>query len=297
MNVLAVDFGRILTAMVTPFDQNLNVDLGLSKKLARHLVNLGNDGLVVSGTTGESPTIGKQEKLDLFKAVVEEVGGQATVIAGTGSYNTAESIILTREAEKSGVDGVMLVVPYYNKPSQEGLYRHFKVIAESTSLPVMLYNIPGRSAINMTPETVARLAEVENIVAIKEAAGSMDQVAELKKILPADFAVYSGDDSMTLPMLSVGCKGIVSVAGHIIADKIKEMVNAYVSGNITLAAQLHIKLFPIFKGMFITSNPTPVKTALNMMGVKVGGVRLPLVDATEQEKETIKKLLKEHGLI
>ena len=297
MNVLAVDFGRIMTAMVTPFDQNLNVDLGLAKKLARHLVNLGNDGLVVSGTTGESPTINKQEKLDLFKAVVEEVGGQATVIAGTGSYDTAESIALTKEAEKLGVDGVMLVVPYYNKPSQEGLYRHFKAIAESTSLPVMLYNIPGRSAVNMTPDTVARLAQVDNIVAIKEAAGSMDQVAELKRVLPADFAVYSGDDSMTLPMLSVGGKGIVSVAGHIIADKIKEMINAYVSGNITLAAQMHLNLFPVFKGMFITSNPTPAKTALNMMGVKVGGVRLPLVDATEQEKDTIKKLLKEHGLL
>ncbi len=297
MNVVAVDFGRILTAMVTPFNQDLQVDLNLAKNLARHLVKLGNDGIVVSGTTGESPTITKQEKLDLFKAVVEEVGGQATVVAGTGGNNTAESVELTKEAEKLGVDGVMLVVPYYNKPSQEGLYQHFKVVAESTDLPVILYNIPGRSAINMTPATVARLAEIDNIVGIKEAAGNMDQVAELKRLLPSDFAIYSGDDSLTLPMLSVGCKGIISVAGHIIADKIKEMINAYTSGNITLAAELHLKLFPVFKGMFITSNPTPVKTALNMIGVQVGGVRLPLVNATEQEKETIKNLLKEFNLI
>ncbi|WP_169799891.1 4-hydroxy-tetrahydrodipicolinate synthase [Desulfolucanica intricata] len=294
---MAVDFGRILTAMVTPFNQDLQVDLNLAKNLARHLVKLGNDGIVVSGTTGESPTITKQEKLDLFKAVVEEVGGQATVVAGTGGNNTAESVELTKEAEKLGVDGVMLVVPYYNKPSQEGLYQHFKVVAESTDLPVILYNIPGRSAINMTPATVARLAEIDNIVGIKEAAGNMDQVAELKRLLPSDFAIYSGDDSLTLPMLSVGCKGIISVAGHIIADKIKEMINAYTSGNITLAAELHLKLFPVFKGMFITSNPTPVKTALNMIGVQVGGVRLPLVNATEQEKETIKNLLKEFNLI
>lgn len=286
------DFGRVLTAMVSPFNPDLSVNYNQAKKLARYLVENGSDGLVVSGTTGESPTLTKEEKLELFKAVVEEVGGKATVIAGTGSYDTAGSIILTKEAEKVGCDGVMLVVPYYNKPSQEGLYRHFRTIAESTSLPVILYNIPGRAGINVLPATVARLAEdVPNIVALKEAAGSIDQVSELRRVLPEDFVIYSGDDSMTLPMLAMGCQGIISVAAHVAGMQIQEMIDAFTSGNTTLAANLHKKLYPLFKGLFITSNPVPVKAALILKGLAVGGVRLPLVEATANEIESVKNVM------
>ncbi|AEF94329.1 Dihydrodipicolinate synthase [Desulfotomaculum nigrificans CO-1-SRB] len=290
--MIAVDFGRLLTAMVTPFNTDLSVNLTQTRKLAKYLVENGSDGLVVCGTTGESPTLSKEEKISLFKAVVEEVGGKAAVIAGTGSYDTASSIALTKEAEKVGCDGVMLVAPYYNKPSQEGLYRHFRTVAESTSLPIILYNIPGRTGINVLPATVARLAaDVPNIVAIKESAGNMDQVSELRRVLPEDFAIYSGDDSMTLPMLSLGAKGIISVVSHVAGRQIKEMIDAYTSGNTTLAANLHKRLYPLFKGLFITTNPVPVKAALNLKGIAVGGVRLPLVEATAGEIESVKSVM------
>ncbi|MGQ9557689.1 MAG: 4-hydroxy-tetrahydrodipicolinate synthase [Desulfurispora sp.] len=291
------DFGRLITAMITPYDKNMQVDYQLARKLARHLVQNGSDGLVVCGTTGESPVLSKEEKVELFRAVVEEVGGQATVLAGTGSYNTQASIELTRAAEKAGVDGVMLVCPYYNKPSQEGLYQHFKAVAASTNLPVMLYNIPGRTGINLLPATVARLAEIDNIVAIKEAAGSMDQVSELRRVLPDDFAIYSGDDSLTLPMLALGARGIVSVAAHVVGNEIKQMLNAFMAGNVKLATQLHLKLYPLFKGLFITTNPVPLKAAMTLLGWPVGGPRLPLVEATSQEKESIKKVMEQAGLL
>ncbi|MCL6446641.1 MAG: 4-hydroxy-tetrahydrodipicolinate synthase [Armatimonadetes bacterium] len=294
---MATDFGRVLTAMVTPFDKDMAVNYDQARKLARHLAEAGSDGLVVAGTTGESPTLSKEEKIELFRVIVEEVGGQATVLAGTGSYDTAGSVALTQAAEKVGVDGVMLVAPYYNKPSQEGLYQHFKTIAKSTNLPVLLYNIPGRTGVNLLPATVARLAEIENIVAIKEAAGSMDQVSELRRLLPDHFAIYSGDDSLTLPMLSLGAKGVVSVASHVVGPRIKEMVNAFMAGNVTLATQIHLQLYPIFKGLFITTNPVPVKAALNMLGFQAGPPRLPLVEATPAEKESIKKVLAELKLL
>ncbi|WP_027718228.1 4-hydroxy-tetrahydrodipicolinate synthase [Desulfovirgula thermocuniculi] len=294
---MAVDFGRLLTAMVTPFTKDLAVDYQQARKLARYLVQNGSDGLVVCGTTGESPTLSKEEKVELFRAVVEEVGGQATVIAGTGSYSTAESIALTQAAEKVGVDGVMLVAPYYNKPSQEGLYEHFKAVATSTNLPVMLYNIPGRTSVNLLPQTVARLAQIENIVAIKEASGNMDQVSELRRLLPDHFAIYSGDDSLTLPMMALGAKGVVSVCSHVVGPRMKEMINAFTAGNTTLAMQIHLELYPLFKVMFITTNPVPVKAALNLLGHQVGGHRLPLVEANPQEKEAIKNTLASLKLI
>lgn len=297
MNILAVDFGRVLTAMVTPFGKDLAVDYQQARKLARYLVQSGSDGLVVCGTTGESPTLTREEKIELFRVVVEEVGGQATVIAGTGSYNTAESITLTQMAEKVGVDGVMLVAPYYNKPSQDGLYEHFKAVASNTNLPVMLYNIPGRTGVNILPATVVRLAQIENIVAIKEASGNLDQVSELRRSLPDDFAIYSGDDSLTLPMMALGARGVVSVCSHVVGPRIKEMVNAFTAGNTTLATQIHLELFPLFKTMFITTNPVPVKTALNLLGYQVGAPRLPLVEATVQEKEAIKNVLAGLNLI
>jgi 4-hydroxy-tetrahydrodipicolinate synthase len=243
---LNVDFGRVLTAMVTPFHKDLSINLNQARKLARHLAASGSDGLVVAGTTGESPTLTKDEKVELFRAVVEEVGGKAVVLAGTGGNSTADSIVLTRAAEKVGVDGVMLVVPYYNKPSQEGIYQHFKILAESTDLPVMIYNIPGRTAVNLLPATVARLAEIDNIVAIKEASGSMDQVSELRRLLPDSFAIYCGDDSLTLPMLALGGQGVISVASHLVGPRLQELVNAFTSGNTTLANEIHLELFDGF---------------------------------------------------
>lgn len=291
------DFGRLITAMVTPFNKDLTINFKQARKLADHLVKTGSDGLVIAGTTGESPTLSKTEKIEIFSAVVEEVGGKAAVIANTGSYSTADSIALTQAVQKVGVDGVLLVAPYYNKPSQEGLFQHFRAIAESTDLPVMLYNIPGRSSVNILPETVARLAQISNIVAIKESSGNLEQVSELKRILPDNFAVYSGDDSLTLPILALGGKGVVSVASHLAGMRIKEMIDAYNSNNTTLATQIHLELFPVFKGLFIATNPAPVKTALNIKGWEVGSLRLPLVEITASEKEFINSLLSDMNLL
>ena len=285
-----MSFGRILTAMVTPMNEALEVDYEEAKRLAQYLVAHGSDGLVVCGTTGESPTVTPEEKLKLFK-VVKEVLGKRPVIAGIGSYSTDASIAMARKAEKTGVDGVMAVVPYYNKPSQEGMFQHFKAIAEATSLPLMLYNVPGRTSANLMPATVKRLSEIRNIVALKEAAGSLDQVSELKRMLPSDFTVYSGDDSMTLPMLALGCSGIISVAAHVIGDDMKKMVDAWFAGDTALATKLHLELFPIFKGIFVTANPVPIKALLNMAGLKAGGVRLPLVNATKEEMKFLKDLM------
>lgn len=285
-------FGRMLTAMVTPMNEALEVDYEEAKRLAQYLTVHGSDGVVVCGTTGESPTVTDEEKVKLFKAV-KEVLGEKKVIAGIGSYSTAASIALARKAEITGVDGLLAVVPYYNKPSQEGIFQHFKAIAEATSLPVMLYNIPGRTSINLLPETVKRLSEIPNIVAIKESAGSIDQVTELKRILPSTFSVYSGDDSMTLPMLALGCSGIISVAGHVIGDEMKKMVDAWFDGDTAQATKWHLDLYPIFKGIFVTSNPVPVKAMMNMIGFKAGGVRLPLVKATPMELKFLKDLMDE----
>ena len=295
---LTKDFGRLLTAMVTPLNKDMSVDYSTAAKLARFLVESGSDGLVVCGTTGESPTLSQEEKLELFRVVLQEVGEKAAVVAGTGGNNTASSIALTQEAEKIGVHGVLLVCPYYNKPSQEGLYRHFEAIARSTQLPVMLYNIPGRTGVNMLPATVARLAQISNVVALKEASGNMEQVNALCQLpLPEGFSLYSGDDAMLLPMMSLGAKGVVSVASHIAGPTIKKMIEAFAAGDTALAKQLQIQLLPLFKGMFIATNPVPLKAALNMMGWPVGPPRLPLVEATEEEKVYLKELLTKFHLL
>lgn len=286
-----IDFGNVLTAMVTPFNEDLTVNYSEVRKLARHLVDSGSDGLVITGTTGESPTLSREEKIEIFRAVVEEVGGKAVVIAGTGCNSTSDTIELTLAAQEVGVDGVMLVAPYYNKPSQEGIFQHFKTVAENTRLPILLYNIPGRTSVNILPDTMARLARIENIIAIKEASGNMDQVSELRRILPDRFDIYSGDDSLTLPILALGGKGVISVASHLVGNSLKEMVNAFSSGNNTLATEIHLKLLPLFKALFITTNPVPVKAALNMSGWQVGRPRPPLVEATAEEKEKIYKVL------
>ncbi|TMI81749.1 MAG: 4-hydroxy-tetrahydrodipicolinate synthase [Bacillati bacterium ANGP1] len=290
-------FGQVITAMVTPMDRALAVDYDRAAALAKRLVDAGSDGLVVSGTTGEAPTLTDDEKIRLFRAVREAVGPRAKVIAGTGTYDTAHSIHLTREAERAGCDGVLLVNPYYNKPSQEGLYRHFKAVAESTSLPVMLYNIQGRTSVNCEPATIARLAEVPNIVAVKEASGSLDQMSQIRKLTRPEFLLYSGDDSLTLPLLAVGGTGVVSVASHLAGREIKAMIQAFQAGDIRQAQTLHFRLWPLFKVLFITTNPVPVKAALALSGFDVGGLRLPLVDATAKEREAIGAVLKELALI
>lgn len=289
--------GNLLTAMVTPFQSDGTFDPGQAARLAQHLVEIGNEGVVVAGTTGESPTLTDEEKLELFRAVVGEIGGRATVVAGTGTNDTRRSIELTKEAEKLGVDAIMAVVPYYNRPPQEGLYNHFRAIAESTSLPVMLYNVPSRTASNLVPETVARLAEIDNIVAIKEASGDMDQVAEIRRRTPPDFDIYSGDDSLTLPIMSIGGVGVVSVAGHLVGRRLRAMIDAFHKGDVRTATAIHLELLPIFKVMFVTTNPIPVKTAVSMLGLDVGPLRPPLAAPSEAERKTIRTVLQESGLL
>lgn len=284
-------FGRVSTAMVTPFDNKGHVDFAKITKLVNYLIDNGTDSLVVSGTTGESPTLTKEEKVAIFQHVVKVVDKRVPVIAGTGSYDTYDSIELTKKAEQAGVDAIMLVAPYYNKPNQEGLYQHFKAIAESTTLPVMLYNIPGRSVVNILPETVIRLSEIPNIVAIKEASGNLNAMTEIIANTPDDFYLYSGDDGLTLPILSIGGSGVVSVASHIIGNEMQKMVAAFLDGKIDEAAKWHQKLLPIMEGLFKAPSPVPVKTALQMRGLDVGSVRLPLVPLTEEERTKLMNLL------
>jgi 4-hydroxy-tetrahydrodipicolinate synthase len=278
--------------MVTPFDNNGNIDFEKTTLLVNYLIKNGTDSLVVAGTTGESPTLSTEEKLALFSHVVKVAAGRIPVIAGTGSNNTRASIDMTKKAEEIGVDAIMLVAPYYNKPSQEGLYQHFKSIAAETSLPVMLYNIPGRSVVNMSVDTIGRLAEIENIVAVKEASGNLDAMTEIIANTPDDFLLYSGDDGLTLPVLSIGGNGVVSVASHILGNELQEMVQAFEAGEHAKSAKIHQSLLPVMKGMFSAPSPTPVKTALQLKGMDVGGVRLPLVPLSQEERETLTALLK-----
>ena len=291
------DFGRLITAMVTPFNEDLEVNYDRAGTLATYLADNGSDSIVVAGTTGESPTLTVDEKIQLFKTVVNAVKGKVNVIAGTGSNSTRQSIEITRRAEEVGVDGLMLVVPYYNKPPQDGLYQHFKEIASSTSLPIMLYNVPGRTSVNLAAQTTIRLAEIENIFSIKEASGDLEQVSQIVRETPDDFLVYSGDDSMTMPTLSVGGQGVVSVSGHIIPKQIKSMIDAFFNGDVIKAAQYHGELMTVFKGMFISTNPVPVKTSLNLLGLKVGPVRLPLVEMTEEQVNSLENILKKAGVL
>ncbi len=288
--------GQVLTAMITPMNKDYSVNYTAAVELAQRLGENGSDGVVLSGTTGESPTLSFEEKVKLFSTVTDALGGQMTIIAGTGSNSTQDTIALTKAAEKAGVDGIMLVTPYYNKPSQEGLYQHFKTVAENTSLPIMIYNVPGRTSVNILPETVARLAEIDNIVAIKEASGNLEQVSLLKTMVPPDFLIYSGDDALTLPILAVGGVGVVSVASHLVGREIKSMIAAYQAGRVGEALDIHLKLLPLFKAMFITTNPVPVKRALEFVGVDTGPLRLPLVDLTEQEAQKVKEVLRSMGL-
>ncbi|MFA4967562.1 MAG: 4-hydroxy-tetrahydrodipicolinate synthase [Candidatus Margulisiibacteriota bacterium] len=292
------DFGKVMTAMVTPFKDDLSVDYKKAEELAVHLANNGSDSVVVHGTTGESPTLTHEEEYELYRVVKSALKGTSCkVIAGTGSNSTATTINSTKQAEKIGCDGAMIVVPYYNRPSQEGLYQHFKAVAQNTSLPLIIYNIPGRTGINLLPETTARIAEIKNYAGLKDAAGNLDQTSATVACCPKRFKIWSGDDSLTLPMLSVGAIGVISVASHIAGKEIAQMVNAYHSGDTKKAMELHLKLLLLFKVLFITSNPTPLKAALAMVGRPVGIPRLPLIEANEKEKEQIRVVLKDLGLI
>ncbi|MBC8589199.1 4-hydroxy-tetrahydrodipicolinate synthase [Paratissierella segnis] len=288
-----INWGRLITAMVTPFDDKLNVDYDKVVSLAKKLTNEGNTALVLTGTTGEAPTLTSEEKANIYKIVKENVG--VPIIAGVGTNSTKATIENAKAAKEIGVDGLLIVTPYYNKPDQDSLYCHFKAIAEETDLPIMLYNVPGRTGCNMLPETVEKLAEIENIVALKEAGGNIVQFAEIIKRVPDDFLIYSGDDSMTLPAMAVGAYGVVSVASHIVGPEMKEMIDAFVVKDTERAKDIHLKLLDVFKDLFIVANPIPVKAALNMTGIDVGGVRLPLTGAREKVLKVLRKDLEELG--
>ena len=289
-------FGRLITAMVTPFNENGDVDYAQAVRLAKGLIDSGSDSLVVSGTTGESPTLSTREKLTLFSEIKAALGNRGQVIAGTGNYNTAESIDLSREAEHAGVDGLLLVVPYYNKPPQEGLYQHFKAIAGSTRLPCIVYNVPSRTVTNMSADTVIRLSAIENIVGVKEASGNFDQVGEIIAKTPRGFLVYSGNDNDTLALLALGGYGVISVASHLVGGRIRDMINQFTSGDTEGAAAIHHELAPLVKSLFLTANPIPLKGALNLTGFNVGRPRLPLIELDEKQSAAMAQLLTRYQL-
>lgn len=291
-------FGRVLTAMITPFNQSGAVDYESVRRLASHLVSHGTDTIVVCGTTGESPTLSWSEEYELFQVVKAAISGRGKVIAGTGSNSTREAIAATQKAAELGLDGTLQVVPYYNKPPQAGLHAHFSAIAKAVpDLPIMLYNVPGRTGQNLEASTVAKLAEIPNIVAIKEASGNLDQVSEICRLTPADFDVYSGDDSLTLPMLAVGAVGVVSVASHLVGESLQQMIQAYETGQVLVARDVHLKLLPLCKALFATTNPILIKAALELQGWSVGACRLPLSTAPTALTDGLKELMAELELL
>jgi 4-hydroxy-tetrahydrodipicolinate synthase len=292
-----INFGNVLTAMITPFSPDGAVNYAVTEKLAAHLAEHGTDTLVVCGTTGESPTLSWDEEFELFRVVKSAVSGKAKVIAGTGSNSTDEAIEATQKAAKMGLDGSLQVVPYYNKPPQSGLYQHFKAIAEASDIPIMLYNVPGRTSQNLQAETVARLAKIPNIVAIKEASGNLDQVSQIRRITPPEFAIYSGDDSLTLPMLAIGAKGVVSVASHLVGDRLQQMILAFEEGQVQKATQIHLELLSLFKVLFVTTNPIPVKAAMSLQGWQVGNLRLPLCAPDDDVRDQIQQVMAELNLL
>lgn len=293
-----MNFGRTLTAMVTPFKEEGSVNYAVAERLAAHLAEHGTDAIVVCGTTGESPTLSWDEEYELFQVVRQAVGPKAKVIAGTGSNSTKEAIAATQKAAKIGLDGSLQVVPYYNKPPQAGLYHHFSSIAQSCpDLPMIVYNIPGRTGQNLQAETIARLAEIPNIVAVKESSGNLDQASQIRRLAPAEFQIYCGDDYLTLPMLAIGGTGVVSVASHLVGPQIQQMIQAWETGNTKEATQIHLKLFPLFKALFCTTNPIPVKAALKLKGWDVGSTRPPLCDLPEELSKTLEGVMTELGLL
>ncbi len=289
-------FGRLLTAMVTPFDAKGSVDYVQAKKLAKSLLDSGSDGVVVSGTTGECPTLTREEKLKLFAEIKSAIGNKGTVIAGTGNYSTAESIELTKEAEKAGVDGCLLVVPYYNRPTQDGLYEHFKAIAGATSLPCIMYNVPSRTVTSLSAETCIKLSQIDNIVGVKEASANLEQIAKIIQGARKGFLVYSGNDGDTFPILCLGGYGVISVISHLVGLQFKQMIDDYIQGKIERAAATHRNLLPLVNAMFVVANPIPVKYALNYVGFFVGKPRLPLTEPDEKSRAVIEQTLKNYKI-
>ena len=288
--------GRLLTAMVTPFNEDGEVDYGQAKKLALALLNSGSEGLVVVGTTGESPTLIREEELRLFSEVKSAVGDRGTVIAGTGSNSTAEALETTKRAERIGVDACLLVVPYYNKPTQEGIYQHFKTIAQGTNLPCILYNVPSRTVVSLSVDTIIKLSHIDNIIGVKEASGNLDQVAKIISGTKEDFLVWSGNDNDTLSILALGGYGVISVASHLVGNQIRGMIDSIISGKLDEAASIHRRLLPLFNALFIVSNPILVKYALNHIGFNVGKPRLPLTEPDEKSAAIIKDTLKNYKI-
>jgi len=298
MSKLANPFGRFIPAMITPFDEDLELDLKRAQQLALRLIEGGADALLLNGTTGESPTVFYPQKIDLFKAVMEAVDGKVPIIANVGDNCTADSMDFAIEAAKIGVNGLMCVVPYYNKPPQEGLYWHFKFIAEAVQLPVILYNIPGRCVINMEAETTLRLAhEVDNIVAIKEASGKLDQIAKIAAEAPEGFGVYSGDDEITFTLMALGAWGVISTIGNLAPRRMKSIVQAMADGEQTKALAAHLALQPLMRELFVTANPIMVKEAMKLIGYDCGGVRLPLVDASLEQSQKLAEVMRGVGIL
>ena len=288
--------GRLLTAMVTPFDARGQVDYQQAKRLALALLDSGSDGLVVSGTTGESSTLSHEEKLRLFSEIRSAVADRGAVVAGTGTYDTRESQELTKEAERIGVDACLLVVPYYNRPTQQGLEEHFKAIARSTALPCIIYNVPSRTVANLAADTLIKLSQVDNIVGVKEASGNFGQISEIIQGTGKDFLVYSGNDSDTLPILALGGYGVISIASHLVGIQIKDMIKKCLDGKFAEAARVHRYLLTLVNALFIVSNPVPMKWALNYVGFSVGKPRLPLVELDEKSADLIKATLRDYKI-
>jgi 4-hydroxy-tetrahydrodipicolinate synthase len=291
-------FGRVLTAMITPFDAAGGVDYAEAGRMAQWLTEHGSDGLVVTGTTGESATLSLDEKMRMYETVVKAVGDRTKVLAGTGSYDTAETVELSRAAAETGVDGLLVVTPYYNKPSQEGLYQHFQAVAEATSVPLVLYNVPARTGVNLEAATVLRLAQIENIVGVKDSSKLLDQVGEIIGGAPEGFQVYGGADEVNLPILALGGVGNISVISHVVGPDLQKMHQAFFSGDFETARRIHLNTLPITRAMFSAPSPVPTKTALAMMDVLPSSrVRLPLVKANEKERGVIHAALKDYGLL
>jgi len=290
------EIGRLLTAMVTPFDDNGAVDYEQAKKLALALLDSGSEGLIVVGTTGESPTLFREEEMRLFSEVKSAITGRGTIVAGTGSNSTAEALEATKEAEKIGVDACLLVVPYYNNPTQEGLYQHFKTIAESTNLPCIMYNVPSRTVRSLAVDTIVRLSQIDNIIGIKEASGDMQQVSHTISQSREGFRVWSGNDTDTLNILALGGYGIISVASHLVGKQISDMVYSFLDGNTSRAAEIHRHLLPLVNALFVVANPIPVKFAVNQAGLRVGKPRLPLTEPDEKTAALIKDTLKNYTI-
>ena len=285
---LRCDLGEVITAMVTPFDENGNINYNQVAELAVYLADNGSDAVLVAGSTGESPTLTYEEEAELLSCVKSAVGNTVKVIIGAGSNSTKTAIECSKRVEKIGADAILQVVPYYNKPSQAGMIEHFSAVAKSVDMPILLYNIPGRTGVNMLPDTVAELADnYKNIIALKQSNMDLDLISELKSKVPSDFALYSGDDSLTLPMLALGVHGVVSVASHIVGKEIKSMIRNFKTGEPNAALNMHIKLFPIFKKLFMAPNPVPVKHVLAQMGLINPYVRRPLVELTPKEAEEL----------